>query len=135
MALSELEFLKASGGVGEQDVRRLRMGLGMSCVDEVVVIKDESCVEESCVVKDEVKDEVVEDYVEESYDSRLVSLKSILTPLIATDSSVTQLCRRVRPVLERKGFATFKRHKSVHVRRSDADRVLEVGRGVWAGLH
>ena len=112
VAREELAFLQACGGAGEADVRRLRAGLGMGAV---------------AVVKEE--------YEDDSSANELVSLKSILTPLIATDASVAQLCRRVRPVLERQGMPVFKRRKAVHVRRGDADRVLEVGRGVWAGLH
>ncbi len=60
-----------------------------------------------------------------------MSLKSIHTPLIATDASVAQLCHRVRPVVEHQGVATFKLPKAVHERRGDADRMLEVGLGVW----
>lgn len=108
VAREELAFLRACGGVGAEDVRRLRAGLGIKESDEVVV-----------VVKEERGD--------------LVSLKSILLPLITADASVTQLCRRVRPALERQGVPTFKRQKVVHVLRSQTDRVLEVGRGVWSG--
>ena len=122
VAREELAFLQACGGAGEADVRRLRAGLGMGEV--VVALRDDHDV---VVVKEEYEDDISA--------NELVSLKSILTPLIATDSSVAQLCRRVRPVLERQGMPVFKRRKAVHVRRGDADRALEVGRGVWAGLH
>ncbi len=59
----------------------------------------------------------------------LVSLKSILAPLAATDSHVAQFCRRVRPLLERQGIRTFKRKKAVHVLQSDVDKVVRVGKG------
>ena len=114
VAREELAFLQACGGVGAADVRRLRAGLGIKDQEEeggVVVVKEESS----------------------SAVGELVSLKSVLRPLITTDSSVNQLCRRVRPALERHGVPTFKRQKVVHVLKSHKDWVLEVGRGVWDG--
>ena len=105
VAREELAFLQACGGAGADDVKRLRSGLGIRESDAVVV-KEEGGVEAEA----------------------LVSLKSILLPLITADSSVAQLCRRVRPALERHGVRTFKRQKVVHVLRSQANRVLEVGR-------
>jgi hypothetical protein len=119
VAREELAFLQACGGAGEDDVRRLRSGLGMAATVDVIVVDDVS----HCSVKEEEED-----------GPRLVSLKSILAPLIATDAAVAQLCRRVKPEIERQGFPTFKRRKAVHVLRRDAGRVLEVGRSVWAGL-
>ena len=43
VAREELAFLQACGGVGEEDVRRLRLGLGLTVVecDDVVVVKEE----------------------------------------------------------------------------------------------
>jgi hypothetical protein len=120
VAREELAFLQACGGAGEDDVRRLRAGLGMAAVKEerpdavVVVGEDDNAVEKVA-----------------SAGGPLVSLKSILAPLmIATDASVSRLCRRVRPVLERHGMPTYKRRKAVHVLSSDAARVAEVAAGV-----
>jgi hypothetical protein len=119
VAREELAFLQACGGAGEDDVRRLRAGLGMAVVKEerpdvVVVGEDDNAVEKVA-----------------SAGGPLVSLKSILAPLmIATDASVSRLCRRVRPVLERHGMPTYKRRKAVHVLSSDAARVAEVAAGV-----
>jgi hypothetical protein len=113
VAREELAFLQACGGVGEEDVRRLRLGLGLTVVecDDVVVVKEEE----------------VGDVVD---GKRLVSLKSVLAPLIVSDESIAQLCRRVRPIIERRGVQTFRRRKAVHVMRMDVGAVVEVGRGV-----
>jgi hypothetical protein len=120
VAREELAFLQACGGAGEDDVRRLRAGLGMAAVKEerpdVVVVGEDN--DRACAVEANVQT------------GSLISLKSILTPLIATDASVNRLCRRVRPVLERHGMPTYKRRKAVHVLRSDAARVAEVAAGV-----
>ena len=111
VAREELAFLQACGGVGEEDVRRLRLGLGLTVCDDVVVVKEEE----------------VGDVVD---GKRLVSLKSVLAPLIVSDESIAQLCRRVRPIIERRGVQTFRRRKAVHVMRMDVGAVVEVGRGV-----
>ena len=108
VAREELAFLQACGGVGEEDVRRLRLGLGLQVVkgeDVVVVVKEER-------------------------DMELVSLKSVLLPLLKAENSITQLCRRVNSALAMRGVRVFKRHKTAHVRQSDAGRVLEMGREV-----
>jgi hypothetical protein len=142
VAREELAFLQACGGVGEDDVRRLRMGLGMAAPvqDDFVASffgarHSDNGFHGNNAANVVIKEENTDVCEVQAVDGELVSLKNLLTPLITTESSVAQLCRRVRPVLERQGVPTFKRQKVVHVLRSQADRVLEVGRGVWDGLH
>ena len=118
VAREELAFLQACGGIGEEDVRRLRGWLGLAAV------KAES--HDVTVVVVEDSDGSDDGMMAEARMPPLVSLKSILTPLVANDASIAQLCRRVRPELERLGLPTFRRCKTVHVLASDA---LEVGRG------
>jgi hypothetical protein len=59
-----------------------------------------------------------------------VSLKSVLADVIDSDTAVNSLCRRVRPMLEQHGIATFKKHQAVHVLRADAQRVRDLGLGL-----
>ena len=66
---------------------------------------------------------------------RTVSLKSLLADAMqdgeaARGSELNTLCRRVRPLLERQGIATFKKHQAVHVLRSDRQRVLDLSAGL-----
>ena len=130
--------MQACGGVGEDDVRRLRTGLGMNAAAEDDVGRLRTGLGTNAAAEKERSDFVAcftnnrvvikdEDHIRRA---PLVSLKTVLAPLIATERSVAQLCRRVRPVLERQGVPTFKRRKVIHVLQSQADRVLEVGRGV-----
>jgi hypothetical protein len=114
VAREELAFLRECGGVGGEDVKRLRRGLGLveEEGDGAVVVK----VEDDAIVKEEE----VENGGNGTGD--LVSLKSVIAPLVI-EASVNQQCRRLRPVLERHGFMMFKRKKVVHVRRSDARRI------------
>ena len=128
VAREELAFLKACGGVCEEDLRRLRAGLGLQGQNVALVGGDDD--DQVVVVKEEKADGNDDALV---YGAGLVDLKSILAQLIVPDSSVAQLCRRVRPVLENKGVRVFKRRKVLHVMREDVDKVLEVGRGVWTG--
>ena len=114
VAREELAFLQACGGFGVDDVRRLRMGLGMSSFNNHTIVIDD---DEVVVVKEEEGED-------------LVSLRSILAPLLASGASIAQLCRRVRPALEREGVELCKRRKTIHVRRGDAEKVLAIGRGV-----
>jgi hypothetical protein len=147
VAREELAFLQACGGVGEDDVRRLRMGLGMAapvqddfaaCFSGAALARQSdisACFPGNKASNVVIKAEDVKGCEVQAVNCDLVSLKHILTPLITTESSVAQLCRRVRPVLERQGVPTFKRQKVIHVLKSQADRVLEVGKGVWDGLY
>jgi len=118
VAREELEFLRLCGGVAADDVRRLKQGLGLpvssSSSDEVVVMDEED--DDVVVVKEEGED--------------VVSLRSVLIPALASGASIAQLCRRVRPVLEREGVMLLKRKKILHINRRDSDRVLAIGRGV-----
>ncbi len=125
VAREELAFLRACGGVGAEDVKRLRAGLGLAAADsrDVVVVKEERVSEDEGSFP-----------LPASSSSGLVSLETVLAPLIAADSSVAQLCRRVRPVLEREGVRVFKRQKAVHVRSGDVEKVLALGKGVWDGM-
>ena len=124
VAREELAFLQACGGVGAEDVRRLRVGLGMvDSLNGAAVVDNTDVV----VVEEDGAGGVV---VKKEPCGELVSLKSILLPLATSDISVTRLCRMVRPLLERHGVATFKRHKVVHVLRSQAVRVRDVGGAV-----
>jgi hypothetical protein len=59
-----------------------------------------------------------------------VSLKSVLADVIDSDTAVNSLCRRVRPMLEQHGIATFKKHQAVHVLRVDTQRVRGLGLGL-----
>jgi hypothetical protein len=126
VAREELAFLQACGGVGAEDVKRLRAGLGLAAADsrDVVVVKEER-------VSDYEGSPPLPASSSSSSSCSLVSLETVLAPLIAADSSVAQLCRRVRPVLEREGVRVFKRQKAVHVRSGDVEKVLALGKGVW----
>ncbi len=114
MAREELAFLQACGGFGEEDVRRLRAGLGLSAGNDTIIVLDDD--DDVVVVKEEGVD--------------LVSLRSILVQLLTPGASIAQLCRRVRPVLEREGVELCKRRKTIHVWSGDAERVLAIGRRV-----
>ena len=115
MAREELAFLQACGGVGEEDVRRLRSGLGLQVVKAEFVVQ--------------AADVVVVNGVDDCRGDELVSLKSVLAPLIISDASIAQLCRKVRPILGRRGVPTFRRRKVMHVLRKDVAEVVEIGRG------
>ncbi len=94
-------------------MKRLRAGLGLAAADsrDVVVVKEERVSE----------DEGSSLLPASSSSSSLVSLEMALAPLImiATDSSVAQLCRRVRPVLEREGIRVFKRQGQDRIANDD----------------
>ena len=113
VAREELAFLQACGGVVEADVRRLRRGLGLREEETgppIVVVGQDNIVA--------VKEEVVV--------GELVSLKSVLQPLMGGRHPPAQACRRAALELKRCGVATFRRHKVVHVRREDVPRVAGV---------
>jgi hypothetical protein len=118
VAREELAFLQACGGFGDEDVRRLRVGLGLSAGstqhDDTIIVLDDD--DDVVVVKEEGGD--------------LVSLRSILVQLLPPGASIAQLCRRVRPVLEREGVELCKRRKTIHVWSGDAEKVLAIGRRV-----
>jgi hypothetical protein len=114
VAREELAFLQACGGFGEEDVRRLRVGLGLSAGNDTIIVLDDD--DDVVVVKEEGGD--------------LVSLRSILVQLLPPGASIAQLCRRVRPVLEREGVELCKRRKTIHVWSGDAEKVLAIGRRV-----
>ena len=63
---------------------------------------------------------------EEGVVGELVSLKSVLQPLLGGRRPLAQACRRAALELKRCGVATFRRQKVVHVRRGDVPRVADV---------
>jgi len=107
VAREEVAFLESTGGVTPEELARIRARvLGEECV----VVKDEEAVPAIVLPN-----------------GPTVSLKSVLTEVVRADAAANQLCRRVRPLLEQQGIATFKKHHAVHVLRTDAERVKELG--------
>jgi len=79
---------------------------------------------QTCIV---IKDEPDSTPTTTTSTSLTVSLKSILTEVAHADAAANQLCRRMRPLLDQNGIATFKKHHAVHVLATDAQRVKELG--------
>ena len=107
-AREEVAFLEATGGVSAEDLARIRSSVFTN-------------------VKVEESGDLISRPVE--HETVTVSLKSILTEVVNSDA-VNQLCRRVRPVLERHGIVTFKKHQAIHVLRTDAQRIKDLGVGL-----
>jgi hypothetical protein len=103
-AREEVAFLESTGGATPAEIARIR--------ERVLGNPD--------VAMEAIK---IEDH------PSTVSLKSVLSDF-AQDTAVNQLCRRVKPVLEQLGVHTFRKHQAIHVLRSDAPRVREIGASV-----
>ena len=104
VAREEVAFLEATGGITSEEIGRIRgRVLGNPHVAmEAIKIED---------------------------GRETVSLKSVLSDL-AQDSAVNQLCRRVRPMLEQVGVNIFRKHQAIHILKSDAHRVRQMGMGL-----
>ena len=119
VAREEMAFLESTGGATPEEIARIRgrVLLGGDVVmggnNGPVVVKDEEAI--PAIV------------VPNTPSGPTVSLKSILTDVVqAADAAANQLCRRVRPLLERHGIVTFKKHQAVHVLRVDVEKVREL---------
>lgn len=107
-AREEVAFLEATGGVSEGDLARIRQG--------VLCFQGNNNNEVNNAVNANLN----------SARTATISLKSILAEVAQTDA-VNQLCRCVRPLLEKEGIATFKKHQAIHVLRDDVQRVRDLG--------
>lgn len=105
-AREEVAFLEVTGGATPEEIARIR---------------------ERVIGNPSVPMEAIR--VTAPDDRSTVSLKSVLSE-VAHDSVVNQLCRRVRPVLEKLGVNTFRKHQAIHILRADAHRVREIGADV-----
>lgn len=54
----------------------------------------------------------------------------MLIELVEQDAAANRLCRRVRPLLEQAGIATFKKHQATHVLRENAGLVKSIAQSV-----
>ena len=110
-AREEVAFLEATGGVTEEDLRRIREramtgGVDMNNNQNHIIIPTNP-----------------------PQSTTTVSLKSVLTEVVQSQA-INQQCRRVRPLLEQNGIVTFKKHQAIHVLQADAQRVRELGMGL-----
>ena len=111
-AREEVAFLEATGGVTEEDLRRIREramadgGVDMNNNQPHLIIPTNP-----------------------PQSTTTVSLKSVLTEVVQSQA-INQLCRRVRPLLEQNGIVTFKKHQAIHVLQADAQRVRDLGMGL-----
>ena len=110
-AREEVAFLEATGGVTEEDLRRIREramagGIDMNNNQNHIIIPTNP-----------------------PQSTTTVSLKSVLTEVVQSQA-INQLCRRVRPLLEQNGIVTFKKHQAIHVLQADAQRVRDLGMGL-----
>ena len=110
-AREEVAFLEATGGVTEEDLRRIREramtgGVDMNNNQNHIIIPTNP-----------------------PQSTTTVSLKSVLTEVVQSQA-INQQCRRVRPLLEQNGIVTFKKHQAIHVLQADAQRVRDLGMGL-----
>ena len=125
-AREEVAFLESTGGATKEELDRIR---------QRVVSGEPLWPLEQAFVHPLVgpsKPEELDDYPRQHNDGNnlTVSLKSVLSDIIQSDSAINSLCRRVRPMLDQHGIPTFKKHHAVHVLRADAHRIRELGSGV-----
>jgi hypothetical protein len=157
-AREEVAFLEATGGATGEELARIRERVLAGKADEtptaaVVKVKEEEMDDLGAMANNNTRllnivnhhmnnnnrsdDDVVvlsPTPPPASFRSRTVSLKSVLADvapdLPEREATLNALCRRVRPLLERRGITTFKKHQTVHVLRSDAQRVLDLSAGL-----
>ncbi len=112
-AKEEVAFLEATGGMNADEMARIRQGVMSGLVkQEINAFNDQALNNEN--------------NLQQRPSISTISLKSILADVAQTDA-VNQLCRCVRPLLEREGITTFKKHQAIHVMREDVDRVRDLG--------
>ena len=139
-AREEVAFLEAVGGATKEELDRIRQRV-MACGEEPVPDDTAMMMQnnnahmlglmgQGAMVKADV-DELWGRDAQHDHNNLTVSLKSVLADvLMDSDAAINSLCRRVRPLLEQHGIATFKKHQAVHVLRADAQRVRDLGLGL-----
>ncbi len=118
VAREEVAFLESTGGATPEEIARIRERVVSGDSVGPVVPKEEQAIPAIVVSSNTTPS------------GATVSLKSILAEVVQADAAANQLCRRVRPLLERHGIVTFKKHQAVHVLRADAERVKDLGAGL-----
>ena len=123
-AREEVAFLESTGGATKEELDRIRQrvaGGELPWADHADVL----------VSNHHMQPKPEDDYHRQHDGNNVtVSLKSVLSDIIHSDSAINSLCRRVRPVLDQQGIPTFKKHQAVHVLRVDANRIRELGTGL-----
>ena len=127
VAREEVAFLEATGGAtGDEIVRiRERVMQGQIKTDEC----DEAMFNNNVRMLNTLNQSVATDAPLSDNGTGTVSLKSILVDSIQPDA-VNQLCRKIRPLLERHGIFTCKKHQAVHVLQCDVQRVRDLSAGL-----
>ena len=140
-AREEVAFLEATGGATGEELVRIRERVLTGVHDPGERVHDPVKAEDySAMVnnnthllnilnKSSSPDDVYIVPPSPTPSSPTVSLKSVLVDALHPEA-VNTLCRKVRPLLERNGITTFKKHQAVHVLRADAQRVLDVSAGL-----
>ena len=139
-AREEVAFLEAVGGATKEELERIKQrvmaseapAFDASQIDAMAMNNAHLLsVMAQSQVKPEPHDMWGQDpHPQHDHNNLTVSLKSVLADVIDSDTAVNSLCRRVRPMLEQHGIATFKKHQAVHVLRADAQRVRDLGLGL-----
>ena len=131
-AREEVAFLESTGGATKEDLDRIRQRvvggepLWADHTDAPMVSNNAHLLN----IMGQPKPE--DDFHRQQHDGNnvTVSLKSVLSDIINSDTAINSLCRRVRPLLDQQGILTFKKHQAVHVLRVDANRIRELGTGL-----
>ena len=145
-AREEVAFLEATGGATDEELARIRERVLSGTIEEAgaVRVKEEADVDAMSnnntrllnimhtsktnrLELDEGDDVIM--VPPPALCRKTVSLKSVLMNALHPEE-VNAFCRRVRPLLDRHGIATFKKHQAVHVLQSDTQRVLDLSAGL-----
>jgi hypothetical protein len=127
-AREEVAFLESIGGATKEELDRIRQRV----VNGEPVQFDDALVNHNAHLLNIMQPKTEHNEVsvmthQHDTNNVTVSLKSVLTDIVDSDTAINTLCRRVRPMLDHHGIATFKKHQAVHVLRADAPRIRELG--------